>query len=72
MVTRKSVSIRTQDYPRECGEKRDCLGAELEAMGSPPRVRGKAHQHYDMNGDGGITPACAGKSSHGDILLFDM
>ena len=30
-----------RDHPRACGENEDGLGREQEAVGSPPRVRGK-------------------------------
>ena len=39
---------RTRDHPRVCGEKWRCVLAFCSRLGSPPRVRGKAHipGHY--------------------------
>ena len=44
-----------------CGEKfmRPCLSIIM--LGSPPHVRGKAHQMGLKSVKAGITPACAGK-----------
>ena len=60
------LSSRTtgrRDHPRVCGEKRVQLGHVLAALGSPPRVRGKAVHHKHRHSPGRITPARAGKSS---------
>ena len=52
-----------RDHPRVCGEKQLVLSAEVQKLGSPPRVRGKVNSMM-MNKQGlRITPACAGKSS---------
>ena len=50
------------DHPRVCGEKTRSAFASHRAAGSPPRVRGKAPAGNQQNRQGGITPACAGKS----------
>ena len=52
----------SRDHPRVCGEKGH--GSELRGrqVGSPPRVRGKAHQAGNGTNQDGITPARAGKS----------
>ena len=58
------LSSRTtgrRDHPRVCGEKRVQLGHVLAALGSPPRVRGKAVHHKHRHSPGRITPAHAGK-----------
>ena len=34
------------DHPRVCGEKKSARLAELNAQGSPPRVRGKVFQFF--------------------------
>ena len=52
-----------QDHPRVCGEKSPLAFAISASMGSPPRVRGKEDFLLLRKQDGGITPACAGKSS---------
>ena len=44
-----------------CGEKNGRPVAGSRAMGSPPRVRGKAGFHVELSADLWITPACAGK-----------
>ena len=50
------------DHPRVCGEKSVPLRCSISAVGSPPRVRGKAWRLPAAPGTQGITPACAGKS----------
>ena len=45
-----------------CGEKMYVKRDEIEAEGSPPRVRGKARFPGRTAVAWGITPACAGKS----------
>ena len=52
----------TQDHPRMGGEKCTGKGEKGEAAGSPPRWRGKVRASRLAVGDGGITPAWAGKS----------
>ena len=54
--------IASQDHPRVCGEKPFSAPGTLFPSGSPPRVRGKAVQLFQLIGGVGITPACAGKS----------
>ena len=44
-----------------CGEKFDCALYNYFCVGSPPRVRGKAHAVIKHKRSLGITPACAGK-----------
>lgn len=51
------------DHPRMCGEKLVTEFITRYMMGSPPRVRGKVSAWKILLHDGGITPACAGKSS---------
>ena len=51
------------DHPRMGGEKYTGKGEKGEAAGSPPRWRGKVRASRLAVGDGGITPAWAGKSS---------
>ena len=50
------------DHPRLCGEKVLVLCMAAPSAGSPPPVRGKAHEHRLNFLAFGITPACAGKS----------
>ena len=53
---------KKRDHPRVCGEKAAddfFLGV---GQGSPPRMRGKVRAIVDAALEGGITPACAGKS----------
>ena len=52
-----------EDHPRVCGEKVPITCVPKYALGSPPRVRGKVSAGKILLHDGGITPACAGKSS---------
>ena len=51
----------SQDHPRVCGEKRSISIFSRQALGSPPRMRGKALQLPLCILDMRITPACAGK-----------
>ena len=56
------VCLFVQDHPRVCGEKVLPASWRLPALGSPPRVRGKALAPAPTIDIIGITPACAGKS----------
>ena len=51
-----------RDHPRVCGEKANDKEKTGSALGSPPRVRGKAHDSAGRLRSAAITPACAGKS----------
>ena len=51
-----------RDHPRVCGEKHRKEGAQNDAQGSPPRVRGKVCAGSWLLLLLRITPACAGKS----------
>ena len=53
-----------QDHPRVCGEKQAAVALPQPVLGSPPRMRGKVELVHQTEGKVGITPACAGKSSH--------
>ena len=52
-----------RDHPRMRGEKVVVFTAYERPYGSPPHARGKAIASFIQTGVGGITPACAGKSS---------
>ena len=52
-----------QDHPRVCGEKSPFSLFRPPHLGSPPRMRGKGISCCCRKRPGGITPACAGKSS---------
>ena len=52
-----------RDHPRVCGEKALIHGITFPSLGSPPRMRGKAHALKKRPLPVGITPAYAGKSS---------
>ena len=54
--------VVTQDHPRVCGEKCEWFRDGVNAIGSPPRMRGKAPGELKTLVDPGITPAYAGKS----------
>ena len=56
-----------RDHPRVCGEKPVIDLHRTRMQGSPPRVRGKGSGWHQAHCDGGITPACAGKSQNGRI-----
>ena len=50
------------DHPRLRGEKTHTITVNKAVEGSPPLARGKASMGHDVDGNTGITPACAGKS----------
>ena len=53
------------DHPRMCGEKTGNLFIVPHRGGSPPHVRGKARLCGRRSPLHRITPACAGKRTHG-------
>ena len=55
-------SPHSRDHPRVCGEKSRPLSRWVYALGSPPRMRGKAVAIFRQLHHGRITLACAGKS----------
>ena len=57
----QKMSTPGRDHPRVCGEKIVLVIVFCSLMGSPPRVRGKAHTARFRCRSNGITPACAGK-----------
>ena len=57
-----SCDTRGWDHPRVCGEKMCCTAIAFRSSGLPPRVRGKGRSAQLRGGQGGITPAYAGKS----------
>ena len=59
----------TSDHPRVCGEKFFAAYGAMPLSGSPPRMRGKVGALYCKSPVDGITPACAGKSTHPNKTL---
>ena len=55
-------SSLVRDHPRVCGEKCVLFDMVINALGSPPRMRGKVQLHLRCYSPFGITPAYAGKS----------
>ena len=66
----KPGADKARDHPRVCGENLDSLHEQAEAEGSPPRVRGKHPPIANFIRGGGITPACAGKTSSETSFLL--
>ena len=64
--TRCFACPRPTDYPRVCGEKTAREFITYLIQGSPPRMRGKARLPDAVQLRQRITPACAGKSAHGE------
>ena len=64
---KRSTSARhsgsSGDHPRVCGEKPSIVKLIVFAIGSPPRMRGKAERNASRGRMGRITPAYAGKSA---------
>ena len=54
--------LRRRDHPRVCGEKITLHMRAKVALGSPPRMRGKAWRVRHWDSTSRITPAYAGKS----------
>ena len=52
----------TGAHPRVCGENRASWKRRRRCSGSSPRVRGKLDAWNDTAEDGGLIPACAGKT----------
>ena len=50
-----------RDHPRVCGEKDNGRVLGADALGSPPRMRGKGNACHVISFLSGITPAYAGK-----------
>ena len=53
----------SQDHPRVCGKNVALVSAAQSVPGSPPRVREKPFLNVSDGRNGGITPACAGKTN---------
>ena len=53
--------VHVRDHPRVCGEKFTVNTVDLDLIGSPPRMRGKACAASGRACAAGITPAYAGK-----------
>ena len=64
------VGENTQDHPRLCGEKIKVFVLEVNAVGSPPPMRGKVVIIRAGYGRERITPAYAGKSLACYHLLY--
>ena len=61
-----------EDHPRVCGEQHPLSPNPHIIFGSPPRVRGTAWGARGALVGRGITPACAGNRSYGDILVIGV
>ena len=59
----KSASREVEDHPRVCGKNKSWHWQPYLPAGSPPRVREKQGPKGDQGIPGGITPACAGKTT---------
>ena len=57
-----------QDHPRRCGENFCEPPTAFLAEGSPPQVRGKRRDLYNLPASAGITPAGAGKTAFGNSV----
>ena len=56
-------SIISRAHPRVCGENMGTGGVAEYLGGSSPRVRGKLFEAEERNREGGLIPACAGKTA---------
>ena len=60
---------KEQDHPRVCGENVPIVPLTVNDSGSPPRVRGKPSVLHEPPFLTGITPACAGKTTVGELKV---
>ena len=58
------------DHPRVCGKNWVNFTSGIFELGSPPRVREKLKGNDGLSTEGGITPACAGKTKLMKKRLF--
>ena len=63
-VPKVAVVVEWGAHPRVCGENRLAGGPTTLPTGSSPRVRGKLVHVPVMDGERGLIPACAGKTSY--------
>ena len=61
-----------RDHPRVCGEKLRGAVRFSTAIGSPPRMRGKAYRYVSGTACARITPAYAGKSRFFQVLQLSF
>ena len=61
-MRRETATSSMADHPRACGENRSDRADCLEALGSPPRMRGKRRYVEYQSFERRITPAHAGKT----------
>ena len=59
----RGTTVFFWDHPRMCGEKSTAASRTKAETGSPPHVRGKEKDLFEILSYCGITPACAGKST---------
>ncbi len=59
-----------RDHPRVCGKDNIRSLPDLVKEGSPPRVRERRIGNFLIISSPGITPACAGKTRLGFLLLY--
>ena len=58
----RATEVTRKDHPRVCGEEGLARPQADPPQGSPPRMRGRAHDLFRQATKMGITPAYAGKS----------
>ena len=57
------LCLSREDHPRVCGKNDYTVSPGAQLEGSPPRVREERHKSIRLRGLGGITPACAGRTT---------
>ena len=60
--------LRASAHPRVCGENSGTARGSSPGRGSSPRVRGKPSKHPELGDDGGLIPACAGKTLKWEVF----
>ena len=66
-----TISSRSKDHPRLCGEKRNHFTGDCINGGSPPPMRGKGNWRCRRLSGCGITPAYAGKREIAGIVFSE-
>ena len=69
-MQRRRKSQWTSDHPRVRGEKYELCACNDFDLGSPPRARGEEHCKASRDGQGRITPACAGRRKGEEIKAW--
>ena len=68
--TRRICAAEIAAHPRVCGENQLGAAASCVGRGSSPRVRGKHAAQCSPDSEGGLIPACAGKTQDSSVPTY--